>query len=85
MQAPDLPGALCADPSILPADAWFSEDGGDLSAAAQLVCGYCPARADCLAWAIGHGEEHGVWGGLRPAERPSVPGPAVPAPAGGPG
>ena len=37
---------------------------------AKNVCAACPVRARCLDWALAAGEtEHGIWGGLTPAER----------------
>lgn len=41
-------------------------------ARAKLVCQPCPVRAACLKAAMDRGEEHGVWGGLSPAERRSL-------------
>lgn len=41
-------------------------------AEAKQVCAGCPVRAECLAHAIEQGEDHGVWGGLSPAERRAV-------------
>lgn len=36
---------------------------------AKAVCGRCPLRAECLAYALDAGEAHGVWGGLDEYER----------------
>lgn len=36
------------------------------------ACYGCPARADCLAHALLHRENFGVWGGLPPAARRHV-------------
>jgi WhiB family redox-sensing transcriptional regulator len=41
---------------------------GQVSAAKQVCLG-CPVRNACLNWAIGHCQEHGIWGGLTEAER----------------
>lgn len=30
---------------------------------------YCPVTGQCLAWAVDHGEDWGIWGGSTPAER----------------
>ena len=38
-------------------------------AEAKTVCAQCPVRAECLAWAMAHGEDYGVWGGLSEDER----------------
>ena len=57
--------ALCAqsDP-----DAWFPE-GNELAPAAVRVCGACPVRAECLAYALDRDVQEGIWGGLYPRER----------------
>lgn len=36
------------------------------------ACYGCPVRAECLAHALLHGENFGVWGGLPPAARRHV-------------
>lgn len=36
---------------------------------AQTICATCPVTADCLDWADRTGQDHGIWGGLTPAER----------------
>lgn len=33
------------------------------TAEAKAVCHRCPVREQCLAWALDHRIEHGVWGG----------------------
>jgi WhiB family redox-sensing transcriptional regulator len=43
-------------------DLWFAETPALLESAKQLCTG-CPARAACLAGAIGRREPWGVWGG----------------------
>ena len=67
--------ARCADGALDP-DEWFpiSADPGmarQQAAAAIAVCATCPVRGQCLVlslrhWGIG---QHGVWGGLVPADR----------------
>lgn len=37
--------------------------------AAKEVCGRCPARIECLDWAVATKQVSGVWGGLSEAER----------------
>ncbi|RJQ74231.1 WhiB family transcriptional regulator [Pseudonocardiaceae bacterium YIM PH 21723] len=32
----------------------------------------CPVRTDCLEWAMAHGADAGVWGGLTEDERRSL-------------
>lgn len=36
---------------------------------AQQVCGSCPVRDACLAYALAKPEDHGVWGGTSERER----------------
>ncbi|MFF5500016.1 WhiB family transcriptional regulator [Streptomyces aquilus] len=36
---------------------------------AKAVCGGCPVRTECLAYALDHRIEHGVWGGMTERER----------------
>jgi WhiB family transcriptional regulator, redox-sensing transcriptional regulator len=37
--------------------------------AAKRICRACPVQAPCLAWALDHGVDSGVWGGCTEAER----------------
>jgi WhiB family redox-sensing transcriptional regulator len=57
--------ALCAqvDPEL-----WFSDSPWQYRAA-RAICGECPVRAECLAFALEHNEQFGMWGGLVPQER----------------
>jgi WhiB family redox-sensing transcriptional regulator len=36
---------------------------------AQRVCADCLVVPDCLGWALGHNEMHGVWGGTSASQR----------------
>ncbi|MFE6486765.1 WhiB family transcriptional regulator [Streptomyces sp. NPDC057757] len=36
---------------------------------AKAVCTGCPVRTECLAYALDHRIEHGVWGGMTDRER----------------
>jgi WhiB family transcriptional regulator, redox-sensing transcriptional regulator len=59
--------ALCAeiDPEL-----WYPFASGNASAkSAKAVCRRCPARLECLAWALEHHEEYGVWGGTTVKDR----------------
>ncbi|MEV0966961.1 MULTISPECIES: WhiB family transcriptional regulator [unclassified Streptomyces] len=38
-------------------------------AEAKAVCARCPVRERCLEWAMSHGQDSGVWGGLGEDER----------------
>jgi WhiB family redox-sensing transcriptional regulator len=51
---------LCAqtDPGV-----FFPEKGGTVGPAVR-VCRVCEVRAECLDYALEHGERAGVWGGL---------------------
>lgn len=44
------------------AELWFAERPADVEFA-KTLCGACPARAECLASALGRAEPWGVWGG----------------------
>ena len=57
--------ALCAqtDPEL-----FFPEKGGS-TREAKAVCARCPARAECLEYALAHDERFGVWGGTSERER----------------
>jgi WhiB family redox-sensing transcriptional regulator len=62
---PLLPGALCKGEDPV---AWFPVPGGS-PARGKAVCAACPARRDCLDWALRAGEPAGIWGGTSPDER----------------
>lgn len=36
---------------------------------AKVVCRRCPVVQDCLSWALGTGQDSGVWGGTDEDER----------------
>ena len=57
--------ALCAevDPEL------FFLEKGESSRPAKRVCAGCEVRAECLQYALDHGERFGVWGGLSERER----------------
>lgn len=59
--------ALCAqvDP-----DLWFPEKGDSLSDP-KRICESCPARIDCLEYALGR-DECGIWGGLSQWQRQEI-------------
>jgi WhiB family redox-sensing transcriptional regulator len=56
---------LCAqtDP-----DTFFPDKGGT-TAPAKTVCGNCPVKAECLAYALERDEQFGIWGGLSVRQR----------------
>lgn len=57
--------------SRLDPGAWFPDKGehGGRTDAAKAICGACPVRAACLAYALARHEGHGIWGGLTAEER----------------
>jgi WhiB family redox-sensing transcriptional regulator len=57
--------ALCAqtDPEA------FFPDKGESPRPAKRVCARCEVRAECLQYALDHGERFGIWGGLSERER----------------
>ncbi|PGH48027.1 MULTISPECIES: WhiB family transcriptional regulator [Streptomyces] len=57
--------ALCAQ---VGPEFFFPAAGGS-TREAKRVCGACPERAECLAYALEHDERFGVWGGLSEGER----------------
>lgn len=54
-------GCIDADPEI-----FFIKSARE---DAKKVCGQCAVRMTCLAFALEHSEEYGVWGGLDEDER----------------
>lgn len=57
-------------------------------AAAKAVCHRCPVASQCLSWALEHGQDAGVWGGMSAGERRAMKrrsAGAPPAPRGRPG
>jgi WhiB family redox-sensing transcriptional regulator len=60
--------ALCltSDPEI------FFPPGDSPATEARQICGQCPVRRQCLAYAVAAGEPSGIWGGLDPQERRSL-------------
>ena len=38
---------------------------------AKLICRECPVRAECLEYALAHGEQ-GIWGGMSEDERADI-------------
>jgi WhiB family transcriptional regulator, redox-sensing transcriptional regulator len=36
---------------------------------AKAICSGCPVRQECLAFALGTGQLHGIWGGASEQER----------------
>lgn len=53
------------DPNI------FFPPSGQNGAKARKICAECPARTDCLNYAITNGIKTGIWGGLSRKERDS--------------
>lgn len=49
-------------------DIWHSSSHVE-QAEAKRICGLCPAKDECLTWALDNSETLGIWGGLTPRER----------------
>ena len=56
---------LCREKS---SSLFFPNDSSGV-AAARRVCGVCPVKAECLAYALHHRIAHGVWGGTSERQR----------------
>src|SRR5712692_7170221 len=52
-------------------DLFFPERGAS-TREAKSVCRGCEVRAECLEYALRHGEKFGIWGGLSERERRRV-------------
>jgi WhiB family redox-sensing transcriptional regulator len=69
---PALDGAACKGADL---DLFFGPDAEFVTvrqqreAEAKAICGGCPARPDCLAYALNAPEDFGVWGGATEDER----------------
>ena len=52
----------------------ISDSGKSLEqmAEAKAVCAGCPVRRECLAFAVGTQQVHGIWGGTTADERAAV-------------
>jgi WhiB family redox-sensing transcriptional regulator len=59
--------AACRRPGVNPE--WFFPEKGGSARPAKRICRQCPVRADCLDYAIGTGQQFGIWGGLSERER----------------
>jgi WhiB family redox-sensing transcriptional regulator len=57
--------AACA---TVDGELFFPEKGGSTKDA-KAVCKSCEVRAECLGYALDHGEAFGIWGGLSERER----------------
>jgi WhiB family redox-sensing transcriptional regulator len=62
--------AACREATPEAAEGFFAFDNeAELIAAAKQVCAGCPVTEQCRTWAMDHGQDHGVWGGLTADER----------------
>lgn len=60
--------ALCAQ---VGSDLWFPDkgcEGGNIREAIK-TCNRCPVQAECLQYALEHGERYGIWGGITERQR----------------
>jgi WhiB family transcriptional regulator, redox-sensing transcriptional regulator len=53
----------------------FYPHRGEPTEAAKAICARCPVSVECLAYALDHGEQIGVWGGASERERRAMRGP----------
>jgi Transcription factor WhiB len=54
-------------------DTWFPDPAqAALRAAAVGRCGFCAVRRSCLAYALGEGEDYGIWGGTTDVQRDAL-------------
>jgi WhiB family redox-sensing transcriptional regulator len=60
--------AACAASTVDP-DSWFTDPSKPNHVAARAVCAGCPVRRSCLAYALAHDLQDGIWGGTDEAER----------------
>lgn len=68
-RVPHMPWAVWAACKGHDPEDWMDDKPGRPTAAAIAVCGACPVRAACLAHALAHDEQWGMWGGLTTRER----------------
>ena len=54
--------AACRDVVSADHDPFFA-DSAELQAEAIAICETCPARDDCLTFAVRTGQQYGIWGG----------------------
>jgi WhiB family redox-sensing transcriptional regulator len=62
---PWIADALCAQ---VDTDLFFPEKGGSTREAKQ-ICRECTVAAECLDYALSHGERFGIWGGMSERQR----------------
>ncbi|HEX2299677.1 MAG TPA: WhiB family transcriptional regulator [Pseudonocardiaceae bacterium] len=62
--------AQVGDPEL-----FYPEGEPVATARAKQVCAGCPVRAECLAYALGRDERHGIWGGMSAWQRRKLVGP----------
>jgi WhiB family transcriptional regulator, redox-sensing transcriptional regulator len=65
--------AACRGPKSLvffpPAYAERRDERAAREAKAKTICGQCAVQQDCLDFALGIREQHGIWGGTTESER----------------
>jgi WhiB family redox-sensing transcriptional regulator len=64
--------AACRAPDV--DRAWFFAHRGEMHKinAAKKTCWRCPARLECLAYAMTNREVYGIWGGTSERERREI-------------
>lgn len=71
---PKLDNPACHTPDLDP-DLFFPESAEEYvqtREAIRKICGGCPARVECLAYAIDNNETYGIWGGMNNVERSRI-------------
>lgn len=70
---PNMPKAVCRTEGVMP-DTWHHDDLRSAAAKAETaaaiaLCKTCPEIEPCLAYAINHRIDEGIFGGLTPDQR----------------
>jgi len=51
------------------ADVFHNDTGYSSYREAAKICAHCPARTQCLEWALNTQQQHGFWGGMTAVDR----------------
>lgn len=76
-ELPNLANPACVNAGLMP-DTWHNAGTSAAAradtAAAIAICNTCAGEADCLAWAIEHGVNEGIFGGKTARQRREIAG-----------